>query len=67
MRCSFTSQLEHILVVSPVQKLGCQSNTIETDVQLRFMLSSSLKEAGERVWWGGFPVAELPRYHLLDF
>lgn len=50
MRCSFTSQLEHILVVSPVQKLGCQ-----TDVQLRFMLSSCLKEARERVGWGGVP------------
>lgn len=55
MRCSFNSQLEHILVVSPVQKLGCQSNTLETDAQLRFMLSSCLKEAGERVGWGGVP------------
>lgn len=31
MRCSFTSQLEHMLVVSPVQKLGCQSNTYYRD------------------------------------
>lgn len=31
MRCSFTSQLEHMLVVSPVQKLGCQSKTYYRD------------------------------------
>lgn len=55
MRRSFTSQLEHVLEVSPVQKLGCQTLTLETNEQLPFMLSFCLKEAGEKVWWGGVP------------
>lgn len=56
MRCSFTSQLEHILVVSPVQKLGCQSNTDCRDrcaasVYAVFVCEGSQRESG----WGGVP------------
>lgn len=55
MRCSFTSQLEHILVVSPVQKSGCQSNTYFRDryaalVYAVFVFEGSQRESG--MGWG---------------
>lgn len=55
MRCSFTSQLEHVLEVSPVQKLGCQSNTYFRDRWAASVYAVFLFEESQResvVGWG---------------